>query len=242
VLLGTEPPELPVRLLVATAELFGITEGTARTALSRMAAAGEAEGDGTSYRLAGRLAARQDRQRVSRRAETRPWDGSWELAVVDGDGRRAAADRASLRDALTILRLAELREGVWARPDTLDVHRSPDAAAVAARWCRWWRAARPEPAPDAGTLWDLAGWAATARELMAEMVEQQVPLDRHDRGALAGGFVTSAAVLRHLQADPLLPADLLPAGWPGDGLRATYDRYDAAYRAVLREWFAESRA
>ncbi len=32
---------------------------------------------------------------------------------------------------------------------------------------------------------------------------------------LAPGFVLSAAVLRHLQADPLLPAELLPDGWPG---------------------------
>ena len=29
---------------------------------------------------------------------------------------------------------------------------------------------------------------------------------------LAPGFELSAAVLRHLQADPLLPAELLPAG------------------------------
>ena len=55
---------------------------------------------------------------------------------------------------------------------------------------------------------------------------------------MAGGFVLSAAVLRALQADPLLPAALLPADWPGRALRADYDRYDAAYRAVLRTWFA----
>jgi phenylacetic acid degradation operon negative regulatory protein len=54
---------------------------------------------------------------------------------------------------------------------------------------------------------------------------------------LADGFVLSADVLRHLQADPLLPDALLPAGWPGAALRADYDRYDAAYRAVLRAWF-----
>ena len=51
------------------------------------------------------------------------------------------------------------------------------------------------------------------------------------------GFVTSAAVLRLLQRDPLLPAELLPPGWPGDDLRRAYDRYDAAYRAVWTGWF-----
>ena len=59
-------------------------------------------------------------------------------------------------------------------------------------------------------------------------------------GALAEGFVTAAAVLRHLQADPLIPDQLLPAGWPGPRLREEYDRYDAAYRAVLADWFAEA--
>ena len=53
---------------------------------------------------------------------------------------------------------------------------------------------------------------------------------------LAPGFVLSAAVLRHLQADPLLPAELLPTGWPGAALREEYDRWDGEYRRVLRRW------
>ena len=48
---------------------------------------------------------------------------------------------------------------------------------------------------------------------------------------------TSAAVLRHLQADPLLPEDLLWMGWPGTALRDDYDVYDRAYRSLLRDWF-----
>jgi phenylacetic acid degradation operon negative regulatory protein len=46
-------------------------------------------------------------------------------------------------------------------------------------------------------------------------------------------------VLRHFQADPLLPGQLLPEDWPGDRLRRDYDRYDTAYRSVLRTWFSE---
>jgi len=44
-------------------------------------------------------------------------------------------------------------------------------------------------------------------------------------------------VLRLFNADPLLPRELLPRRWPGDALRADYDRYDAAYRNVLGDWF-----
>ena len=236
VLLGTDGSWLPTSRLVRTAELFGISEGTARTALSRMSTAGEVEGLEGGYRLAGRLVARQDRQSASRRADTRAWDGSWELAVVDADGSRPAADRAALRDALRALRLTELREGVWARPDNLDPDRSPDAAAVAEQWCIRWRGARPDPALVATERWDLDGWQAGADELRADMAALLPALEQGDTAALASGFVTSAAVLRHLQADPLLPPELLPAGWLGDGLRGEYDRYDAAYRTVLRAW------
>jgi phenylacetic acid degradation operon negative regulatory protein len=202
-----------------------------------MTAAGEAVAEDGGYRLAGRLVARQVRQTASRRADIRRWDGGWELATVDGDQRRAAADRAALRDALGELRLAELREGVWGRPDNLDPSRAPDATAVADEWCVRWRGARPELGPEAGELWDLSGWSADADELRADMARLLRRLEDGDTAALADGFVTSAAVLRLLQADPLLPPELLPAAWPGTEVRAEYDAYDATYRRVLRDWF-----
>jgi phenylacetic acid degradation operon negative regulatory protein len=237
VLLGSDPPWLPTPLLVRTTALFGISEGSTRTALSRLVAAGDARAADGGYGLAGRLVARQQRQTASRLAATRPWDGTWELATVEGDARRAAADRAALRDALRALRLVELREGVWGRPDNLEPDRAPDAAAVAGQWCVRWAGARPDPTPDVAAHFGLTGWAAAARTLREEMRSLLRPLEAGDTGALADGFVTSAAVLRHLQADPLLPDQLLPSRWPGASLRADYDRYDAAYRATLRDWF-----
>jgi phenylacetic acid degradation operon negative regulatory protein len=109
---------------------------------------------------------------------------------------------------------------------------------VAADWCRWWRGAVPERDTDVTELWDLDGWARGAGALLDQMAQLRPALEAGDHQPLAAGFVPSAAVLRHLQADPLLPAELLPAGWPGDELRQAYDRYDAAYRAVLRDWLA----
>lgn len=239
VLLGTDPPRLPVRVLVRTTELFGIAEGTTRTALSRMAAAGEVEADDGSYALAaGRLLARQARQTASRAARTRPgWDGAWAQAVVGSPGRRrTAADRAALRAALTAARLAELREGVWLRPDNLGGH--PEAVALPddtdVRWFRTF------PADDrralARQLWDLPAWSGAADDLRERMATLVAPLEAGDRGSLRDGFVLSADVLRHFQLDPLLPAELLPPDWPGDALRKDYDRYDDAYRRLLGDW------
>jgi phenylacetic acid degradation operon negative regulatory protein len=234
-LLGTSPPRLPVALLVRAAELFGISEGTTRVALSRMATAGEVVAVDGSYELAGRLLARQSRQVASRAARTTAWSGGWLAAIVTVE-RRSAADRAAWRSAMSARRLGELREGVWMRPDNLGPI-DPLPADLAAH-CTLIHDARPEnEATLTRSLWDLEAWAARAGELRRELRPLLRPLDRHDTRALAPGFVTSAAVLRHFQADPLLPAELLPARWPGAALREEYDRFDAAYRAVLREWF-----
>lgn len=230
-LLGTDPPWLPTRTLVRAGDLFGIPEGTIRVALSRMAGAGEVEASGQGYQLAGHLLDRQARQTASRAAATQPWDGTWEIALVGSGSARAAADRALLRQALSDLRLGELREGIWMRPANLPPDRAPEARAVTTVQCLWVRRADVEPTPDPAELWDLTSWVAGARALQSELAGLLPGVEAGDTAALRAGFVTSAAVLRLLQRDPLLPAGLLPADWPGDALRRDYDRYDAVWRA-----------
>lgn len=232
VLLGTDPPRLPAQLLVRTTELFGISEGTTRTALSRMAGTGELHAEDGSYRLADdRLVARQARQATSRASRTRAWRGNrWHLAVVGAEGPRHREDRTGTRSELASARLAELREGVWLRPDNIDV---PAIAGV--------RVFTAVPAGDpselAASLWPLDEWAAHARQLQRRMTILLGALTTGDAAALRDGFVLSADVLRHFQHDPLLPVELQPPEWPGAALRADYDRYDDAYRSVLASWF-----
>jgi phenylacetic acid degradation operon negative regulatory protein len=235
-LLGMDPPRLSGQLLVRSGELFGISEGTTRTALSRMVAAGElTAGDGV-YQLTGRLLDRQARQTASRAAATSRWDGTWRMAVVTVE-RRAAAERADLRAAMAAARLAEWREGVWIRPDNLPAIDAPPAEAQ----CHWVIGARPDgdPAALASALWDLPAWAARASALRDRMAAVVDGLEAGDTVALAPGYVLSAAVLRHFLADPLLPEALLPKGWPGAALRREYDRFDRAYRQVWRAWFRQ---
>jgi phenylacetic acid degradation operon negative regulatory protein len=227
-LLGMEPPELPVAQLVRLSGLFGISPNRARVALSRMVAAGEATTDGAgTYRLAGHLRQRQTRQLASRSGTTGTYDGTWWVAVVTTTGSSAEV-RTARRRALAYARLAELREGVWMRPDNVAVE-LPDGVAADVELMT----ARPEgPGRLAGALWDLAAWAERA-EVLREAMAALMPATA---AALAPGFELSAAVLRHLQADPLLPAELLPGGWPGRDLRDDYDRWDSRYRATLQEW------
>lgn len=227
ILLGLDPPMLPVGRLIASAELFGVREGAARTALSRMLAAGEVVADGGRYRLSGRLLERQRRQESGRRPQPRRWRGDWLLAVVVAD-RRRAVERTELRAVLAGARLAEWREGVWIRPDNLERPTLPPPLDRHVEWA----VARPETPP---ALWDLGAWAERARRLLERL--EATALD--DAAALAPGFVLSAAVVRHLAGDPLLPAELLPADWPGDDLRRTYDGWDRAWRDLLDRWHRE---
>lgn len=238
-LLGVSPPQLPVRILVRCGELFGISQGATRTAISRMVTAGEleAEGGAGAYRLAGPLAERHARQAESRRPKRRPWDRKWRQALVR-TGARAPGQRSSLRSAMRTLHMAELREGVWLRPDNLDPGRHPKAMAVASAQCDWFEVTPEEDARSlAERLWGLAGWSGQARDLQARLERIRPSLEDGEDSALAPGFLLSAEALRHLVADPLLPDELLAKDWPGAELRRAYDRYDTAYKAAWRDWF-----
>lgn len=199
-----------------------------------MLAAGEVSTDGNGrYRLVGPLLQRQARQQVSLKGETRRWNRAWTtviLTAASADG----AERGKRRRALHESRLAELREGVWIRPDNLDVE-LPDWLADGVR--RIEGTVDGDPSALAHELWDLATWADGARELIDRL--DALPPD--DSSALAPGFVLGASVLRHLQADPLLPEELLPDGWPGSELRDVYDEWDRRYRRQLAAWYRSVR-
>jgi len=214
-LLGMDPPELPVAQLVRLAGLFDFSANRARVALSRMVAAGEASTDGSGrYRLAGHLVQRQSRQSASRSGDTGAYSGQWHLVVVTTAGSSAEI-RLARRQALAYARLAELREGVWMRPANLEV---------------------VVPSGQVADLEVMSAQPADPHRRAGQLLHSMQSLPPVGPDALAPGFELSAAVLRHLQADPLLPADLLPADWPGGRLRSVYDGWDAAYRLTLQEW------
>ena len=228
VLLGTDPPELPTGALVRLCGRLGIAEGTTRVALSRMVSAGELEASAAGsggFRLVGpELLARRELQEQARRPLPGDWDGSWNLMVVAGSAR-PVAERNEVRRVLADARLAEWREGVWLRPANLP---RPGAGVLTGASYQWLQA-RPEddPARLAGELWPLVDWAARGRELLR--IHAAGP-----DGDAVFTFAAAAALLRHLRADPLLPSELLPAGWPGDELRRAYSVAVGGVTRLLR--------
>lgn len=208
VLLGAHPAVASAAELIRLTADFGIKEATLRVALTRMVSAGDLIRSADGYRLSDRLLARQRRQDEAMRPHVRPWHGDWVTLVVTSVGTDARA-RAALRNAMRDKRFSELREGVWLRPDNLDLELDRDVQARV----RVLKARDEAPVQLAAQLWDLPAWVETGHRLLAAMGQaDDVP----------GRFVVAAAMVRHLLTDPMLPAELLPADWPGASLRAAY--------------------
>ena len=241
-LLGADEPHLPVAALIAVASLFGISPGATRTCLWRMVSNGELTGDGGSYSLAGHLLERRHRvdDAAHPEAGTRRWNGSWELAVVSLE-RRSAADRGALRKAAAALHLAEVREGVWIRPDNLDPARLPESRAILDAQCVHFSGADSDIDVDTVTsIFALDAWARDARRLIEVMEDElgRASVATDDAEAtFRHQFGLAVAVVRHLQLDPVLPAPFTPEDWPATPLRHTYGRLDDAFKRRMNAAF-----
>jgi phenylacetic acid degradation operon negative regulatory protein len=213
VLLGAHPACASAGELIRLTADFDIKETTLRVALTRMVSAGDLIRSADGYRLSNRLLARQRRQDDAIDPRVRGWRGDWVVLIVTSVGSDART-RAALRTAMHDKRFGELREGVWMRPDNLELDLDPELDARV----RVLSARDDAPAELAAQLWDLPAWAHTGDRLLDEM------------GAAsdtAGRFVVAAAMVRHLLTDPVLPDELLPADWPGARLRAAYHDFAA---------------
>ena len=213
VLLGAHPAWATAGELIRLTKDFDIREPTLRVALTRMVSAGDLVRSADGYRLSDRLLARQRRQDDAINPRPRQWDGTWTTLVITSVGTDART-RAALRTNLQEYRFAELREGVWLRPDNLDVELT---AGVLDR-LRGLHAHDDDPAGLAARLWDLRGWARVGRQLLDEMtVATDIP----------ARFVVAAGMVRHLVTDPVLPDELLSDHWPGAALREAYTNFAA---------------
>lgn len=211
VLLGAHPASATSAELLRLTAGFGIKETAMRVALTRLMAAGDLVRSAEGYRLSDRLLQRQRRQDEALNPRTRQWSGAWLTVVITSIGCDART-RAALRSGLTERRFAELREGIWMRPDNIDAELGADLASHT----RLLTARDERPVELAAKLWDLAGWAATGNELLTAMTQAPEVPDR---------FTVAAAMVRHLRRDPVLPAELLPPDWPGDRIRSRYREF-----------------
>jgi phenylacetic acid degradation operon negative regulatory protein len=248
-LLGTRPPRLPVSSLVAAGELFGVSSGAMRTALSRMVASGDVHAEDGSYSLAGRLIERQEVQDVGRAPVTSDWDGRW-VTVTPRNASRSLADRRELRRRLEALRLGELRPDYWLRPANIDLAALESVGTTSNLIVVVGTMAEPDQRALVEQLWPLAGIRSQAVELADELAGLSGSLPRHPDDGHASGqdagplsrwlvkaFLAAADVVRFLTHEPRLPAELVGLNWEPDRLRTDYDRFEQLFQREMATFF-----
>jgi phenylacetic acid degradation operon negative regulatory protein len=217
VLLGAHPAWATAAELIRLTEDFDIRESTVRVALTRMVSAGDLVRSEDGYRLSDRLLVRQRRQDDAINPQLRPWDGTWTTLIITSVGTDART-RSALRTMLQQNRFGELREGVWLRPDNLELQLSREVL----RRVRVLHGYDDAPKELARQLWDLGAWARTGRALLDESASAP---------DIPSQFVAAAGIVRHLLTDPVLPDELLTDHWPGAALRQCYAEFAAELAA-----------
>jgi phenylacetic acid degradation operon negative regulatory protein len=221
---------MPVGRILEFTALFDLPDGTVRTALSRMVAAGDLVNDDGVYRLAARLVDRQEQQDAGRRAPPSEWDGSWWTVAVVSD-RRSMAERRDFRSRAVGSRLGELRPDLWLRPANISIATDlPDVVIVRG----------PLVAGDqrdlVARLWDLSELRDRSETHLRSLDDAAAGLEVGTDRSLADGFIALAAAQRFLRVEPQLPAALAPDD-AGARLRSRYGEVVGEFQAQLGEFF-----
>lgn len=231
---------MPVKALVAAAEIFGIAENALRVSLARLLSAKLVERDRRGrYRLGPAAQAIDDQVTHWRRTDERfrSWDGSWIAAQrPSGSAARKAAEQRGDR-ALLLVGFRELERGLFVRPDNLvgGVARSRNELAKLGldRGAIVFGIHELDAAHErtARALWDterlIAGYRATRDDL--ERSERRLPVLTVGESMLES-FVVGGRAIRQLVLDPLLPEPLVPST-EFVALIQTVRDYDLAGRA-----------
>jgi len=245
---GGELPngQLGGRALIRLLADLGLSETASRSLLLRMRREGwldsERVGREARYRLAPAIYSAQTRIESQLRGQRPEWTGSFSGVLYEvPEHDRAFRDR--LRRTAQLLGYAMLHAGLlvattdrWdelvfllaARPAGSQVLRTrislsdDDSRRVAAR------------------MWRLDTLALRYRSVLDKSQAEIDQAQRHAPGAAAFRAFAAATlpIYEVSAADPDLPAELLPPGWPGDQLGPTLERAFLAYYPLISDYLA----
>ncbi|KWV30128.1 PaaX family transcriptional regulator [Micromonospora rifamycinica] len=255
--LDSADADLPSAAVIAMLREFGITEPSARAALSRLVKRGLIAARGNTrppvYHLTPAAIARhRSRMRHFLDFGARPphWTGDWVVVSFSVPSSGQAA-RHAVRRALTGHGFVGLYDSVWIRPGS---HAGPVReeltallhAVEGARWSVLHARFDEESGPHGpAAAYDLTGLAAGYTAFVA----RYAPL----RAAARRGSVDPATALvartsamdswrRFADTDPDLPAHLLPQPWPRQQARETFLDVHGALGALARARLVEVAA
>gem|GEM_PF-231064 len=232
---------MPVRALIASADIFGLAQNNVRVALSRLVASGVVEAtERGEYRLGPPASHLQARIASWRHVDSRlvAWDGSWIGVYAATPSRLRNASKHRQQKALEGNGFKQYRPGLFLRPDNL-------AGGVPAMRSALLAYGLDPSAPvfridqlddrtvgNARRLWNCAairrGYNDNLRALKRSRARlATIPL----RSAMAESFLVGGSVIRSLVLDPLLPDTLVP-GVERRALVREMERYDRAGRRL----------
>jgi phenylacetic acid degradation operon negative regulatory protein len=220
--------------LITLLEPFGLSEGTVRTALSRMVKKGwleaRREGRHSYYSLTerGRRLLEEGKERIFRPIRRDAWDGRWSLLAYSiPQGNRRLRDR--LRDQLAWLGFGSIGNGVWISPRevTDEVQDLAERLALGDRFvCFRGRRVAGEAAEElVARCWDLDTLAERYRDFVErwQAVRDEVVRSLPDSERC---FVLRFDLIHEFRRfpleDPDLPRTLLPDPWAGDAASALF--------------------
>lgn len=218
---------LPAAATVALLGDCGVSNGGARTAMSRLSRRGVVEsrrhGRNSSYRLT--LAAASDLVAggawIARfGTEAQSWDGCWTL-IAFSFPQAENTQRRALRGQLRWLGFAPLYDGLWVSPDTVNPTVKDGLEAVTIGAMSVFRSSHVELANATNRnpikAWDIA---AIARNYET-FIQRWKPLPARVRSRQITGAAAVKARTEIMDTyrriptlDPQLPIELMPAGWP----------------------------
>ncbi|MFL6060415.1 MAG: PaaX family transcriptional regulator C-terminal domain-containing protein [Marmoricola sp.] len=234
----------PVAALIRALDPLGIRAPAVRTAISRMVVQGWMDPvstpSGPGYALTERARVRLDEAGARiYRTGTDPWDGTWHLRVLAPIGDRPRRER--VRTQLRFLGMAPVSESTWASPrpsaevDRMLAEEQVEVVALSTR--------DPSPAdallaafdtPSLGAAY--AAWLAEARGLIG-------PVRAGSRVEDVSAFVVRSELVhswrKFLFTDPGLPAELLPAAWPGHAAAAFFDEHASRLRPAATRFIKQ---
>ncbi len=230
---------LPSMAVVAMLKEFGISESSARAALSRLTKRGliavRGSGRPPVYHLTPQAIARH-RSRMdhflSFGARPPRWTGDWVTVSFSipqsGQAQSGQAPRHAVRKALGALGFARLYDSVWIRPGsdsgpaTQALHDILDDV-DGGRWSVMHTRFDEEAGPHGpAAAYDLAGLASAYEAFIARYADLRVAV-RNGQIDATRALVARTSVMdswrKFPDIDPNLPEHLLPAPWPREAAR-----------------------
>lgn len=233
------PAPLRTATLIERAAIFAIEPAAMRVALGRLVRERRAEQPERGVYVLGPAAhALHARARSWTRLEerARAWDGAWIVVLTHHLGRTDRSRLAARERALRLAGLAAAGPGMWVRPDNLAVALRQEAlglgleeAAVVLSACR----AAPEQDAAFRLLWSREALEAGYRFWLAEMAASTRRLTCAAAiDAARETYLLGQSVLRAINSDPLLPAELVDTALRGRMVDAM-----KRYNAMALEWW-----